>query len=229
MEYTLALALEDYLPVIFSAIGLGLLARMVGQMDRALGRMALIGVVLTISGGLLKATWKLIIAASGIDIVWMSQSLFPLMGPGFTLMAWSIWQARRVMHGKAPQRAFWLVPTLVIVAFVALAAYVATAGGPWRLIMLAMTTLANFAILLMLAAAAWRRKMWPTGGIFCLNLVIILMLSQMAQMEQTIAFQWTEQLIQTASQGCFALAAWQISRRMEAGYRQTLALQPAMG
>lgn len=46
MEYTLGLALEDYLPVLFSIAGLTLLTRMIWRMERSLGQLALAGTIL---------------------------------------------------------------------------------------------------------------------------------------------------------------------------------------
>ena len=50
-EYTLSLALVDFLPIIFSAFGLYYVACMVTHLGRIQGHMAMLGVVLIILGG----------------------------------------------------------------------------------------------------------------------------------------------------------------------------------
>jgi CoA:oxalate CoA-transferase len=49
-EYTLALALEDFIPVIFSSLGLYFVSRMVAQVDARLGRMVVLGWILITIG-----------------------------------------------------------------------------------------------------------------------------------------------------------------------------------
>ncbi len=100
-------------------------------------------------------------------------------------------------------------------------------GGPWRLIFLLLATLANIIVSILLISAAWRRGMGSVGALFLLNLIITLVMSQMAQIPmQTIALQWFEQLTHTVRQACFLFASWQFSQQMERRYLPRLALQP---
>jgi hypothetical protein len=65
------------------------------------------------------------------------------------------------------------------------------------------------------------------GTLFLLNLLITLVMSQMAQIPmQTIALQWFEQITQTIGQAMFLIGSWQFSRQMEQRYLPRLALQP---
>ncbi|HMQ33701.1 MAG TPA: hypothetical protein PKD53_23415 [Chloroflexaceae bacterium] len=228
MQYSVPLALEDYLTVIFSAIGMILLTRMIWQLDRALGRMALVGTVLTATGGLLKASGKLVMALGGPDLPALNMGLFPLIAPGLTLMAWSLYQVRRAMRGQAPQRQRWLVPLLLIALFTTGSLALGLAGGPWRVVLILQSTLANLAVLTMLIAAAWGRRMWLTGALFLTTLVTVLVMSQLANMPiQSIGMVWFEQITQTIAQALFALAAWQYGQRIEATYGGRLVAQPA--
>jgi hypothetical protein len=211
MTYTLPLALEDFIPVILSALGLFIIARMVGRVHSQLGQMALLGGGLAALGGLLKASWKLIIATTGNDIVWMDNSLFVFLAPGFTLMAYALWQLRQENAGK---KASWLPPILIILAFYTLSAIMAGRGGrTWVFVLLGLTTLANTATLLLLISLARRQSYTLAAGLFAFNLFIIFMLSGMARIDpQTIPLQWTEQIINTFSQAGFAYAAWTVAR-----------------
>ncbi len=230
MDANMALALEDFVPVILSGIGLTLLTRMIWELERGLGQMAAIGTVITVIGGLLKASAKVVWAVTGDDILWMSQSLFPMLGIGFTLFGWSLYQVRRVFQNKPPLSMPWLVPAIVIAIFGGFSIYVGIAGGPWKLVMLALATLANLSFHIMLIGASWKRGMRLVGALFLIDMLIVLLMSGMApSMEQTIAMQWFEQLMQSFSQGCFALASWQYGRNVLASYRQPIMAQPALG
>ena len=69
---SLALALEDFVPVVLTAIGLLLIVRMIDRVDRGAGAWAALGAILVVAGGLSRATWKLVMAAGGPDLVLLS-------------------------------------------------------------------------------------------------------------------------------------------------------------
>ena len=225
---TVPLALQDYMTVIFSALGLAILTRMVFLLNRSLGRMALVGTVLIVLGGVLKASGKLISAAGGPDVALFHQGLFPLIAPGLTLVAWSLYQVRRVFRDQPPLNRPWLVPAVVIVVFGAGVLALAVAGGPWKVPLILLATVGNVGMLVMLALAAWGRNMRFTGALFLVNLVVVLVMSQLANMKEvSIGMIWFEQITQTVAQMLFALAAWNYSQKVEALYTRPLAAQAA--
>lgn len=215
MEYSLALALEDYLPVIFSLIGVWFIARTVHQLDRGLGIMTFTGFGLLAVGGILKATWKLLMASNGTDIPLFSQALFPMIAPGFTLISTAVYGYTRQLRGKPAISWLWLVPVIVIALFVGGSALIASNGGPWRVPLIMLATIGNVALLLMLAVGAWRRNMRGIAVVFVVVLLVIIGMSQMASnVPQTIPMQWFEQIAQTLAQLAFCLSAWQLTQRM---------------
>lgn len=228
MQITVPLALEDFLTVIFSGIGLVLLTRMVSQMDRALGRMALIGTILTVAGGTLKATGKLILAMGGPDLPVLNLGLFPLIAPGFSLLFWALYQIRRALRNEPTIRRPWLVPSIVIGLFAVGSIALSIVGGPWRVPLILLSSLANVSLLIMLAVAAWKRGMRMASVFFVITLVVVLVMSQMAQMKfQAIEMIWFEQITQTIAQALFAIGAWQYGQLVESTYRRSMAAQPA--
>jgi hypothetical protein len=215
-EYTLSLALEDYIPVIFSSIGLYFISRMVGRVDGRLGQMAMIGWALITMGGLLKATWKLTMAltAAQTDIVWMDKGMFVWMAAGFTLVAFAVWLMSEMMGGKRPQRV-WLGPGIAL--SLALAAILFTgfpdpAVNTWRFILLGIMTIGNVVLVVLLIQQARRLALNKAALLFLVNIVIVFILSGLARIpDQTIPLQWTEQLLNTFAQGAFAFAAWKLA------------------
>lgn len=225
--FTLGLALEDFVPVILSSLGLFILARMANQFSRAAGRMAYLGWILVTLGGLFKASWKLIMALSDgqTDVVWMDLGLFLWMGPGFTFMAFAIWYAQRVMRGKKLPRNPWLAPTIIIAlnSFGALAvALTMSPADRWRFVFLGLTTIANVTLAVLLIVQAARQHQYGVMVLFIFNIVIVFLLSGMARIpDQTISLQWTEQILNTLAQGAFAVAAWRLGAKALAHYSRT--------
>lgn len=227
-EITIPLALQDYMTVIFSAIGLAILTRMVYHLDRSLGQMALIGTLLIVLGGALKATGKLIIASGGPDVALFNQGLFPLVAPGFALFAWALYHIRRALRDQPPLRRPWLAPIAAIVLFGAGAIALAAIGGPWKVPLILLATIGNIGMLVMLTLAAWKRRMWFTGSLFVITMIVVLVMSQLANVKDvSIGMIWFEQITQTVAQALFALGAWHYSQRIEADYRRPMAAQAA--
>ena len=216
MEYTISLALVDFIPVIFSAIGVFTIATMIASLDRTSGRMAYIAAVLITLGGLSKAVWKLIIAATGTDVVGLDDLLFVFLGPGFTLLSWALWNAQLIITDKEIPKKVWLRPFGVIALF-GIGAISARIAQPearyWVYILLTLTTFANLAVGILLIRQANRQHLKLAAGLFVFNLIAIFALSGMARIpEQTIALQWIEETINVFAQGAFAFAAWQLAK-----------------
>jgi hypothetical protein len=196
---TVPLALQDYMTPLFSTIGLLILTRMIMQLDQTLGRMALIGTVLTVIGGFLKATHKLILASNGTNVFWMEQSLFPFMAPGFLLFAWALFETRRIFREQPVSKNPWRVPMITIGVFAALAVLLNfIPGPPWKVPLILMATIGNVGMLVMLSVAAFGRKMYVSSALFVITLIIVLLMSQLATLENvSIGFIWFECNVQS--------------------------------
>lgn len=219
MEYTIALAVEDYIPVILSSAGLLLLAQMINRLHKQAGVMAYAGFLLITLGGVFKASWKFTIALTGRDIVWMDNSLFVLLGPGFALMAWALWSAQRTLKNEPVPNLVWLRPLAVIAIFGtgAISSYFVQGGRTWVLIMLGLTTFSNLAVGILLIRQARQNGLNIAAALFLFNLIAVFTLSGMARIEpQTIPLQWSEQIINTFSQGAFFYASWCLFKQVEA-------------
>ena len=214
-EYTLSLALVDFLPIVFTAFGMFFVARMVDHLGRRQGQMALTGVVLIITGGTLKAVWKTIIAATqgAVDINWMEESLFVFMAPGFIFLAFAIWYAVRERQGTKISRV-WLVPLVIIFLMLAGSAYLgitAPEEPTWKRILLGMLVLANLVSSVLLIVFSFRQKLPLIGVMFLLNFVGVLILNGLARIpDQTISLQWVEEGINTTTWLVFAFAAFRL-------------------
>lgn len=234
MDYTLSLAVVDFLPVAFTALGMFFVARMVLHTGQAQGQMALLGAGLIVAGGFLKATWKLIMAATqgGLDIRWLDNSLFVLMAPGFVLMSAAVWSAVRVVRGRKLGRV-WPAPLITIALMFAgsIALALRNPGSPaWERILLGVMVLATVITSILLVVFAFRQQMPLMGALFVVNLVGVFVLNGLARLDdQTITLQWLEEGINAISWLAFALAAWKVYRYTRATFRVDAVRQPADG
>lgn len=220
-EYTLALALEDFIPVIFSSIGLYFVSRMVGNVNARLGQMAAIGWILVTIGGFLKATWKLVMALTQTqtNIVWFDKGMFVWMSAGFTLLAFALWFMGKIRSGKQPKRV-WLGPAAVLgLSLVAIffTGFPDPNVNTWRFILLGVMTVGNVVMVVLLIQQARANSQNLSALLFLVNIVIVFILSGLARIpDQTIPLQWTEQLLNTFAQGAFAYAAWKLAGAVSA-------------
>lgn len=215
--YTLGLALEDFVPVIFSSIGLYFVSRMVKNVDSRLGQMATIGFILVSIGGFLKAIWKLTMAATNtqVNIAWFDKGMFMWMSVGFTLLAFALWFMSEIRSGKRQPNRIWLGPSVVLgLSLVAIlfTGFPDLTVNTWRFILLGVMTIGNVVMVVLLIQQARYNHLNKMAWFFLANIVIVFVLSGLARVpEQSIPLQWTEQLLNTFGQGAFAFAAWKLA------------------
>ncbi len=86
MDFTIEMALVDYIPVIFFAIASVILVRdLYGKASGLAHLIFTLGVAAVSVAGACKATWKLIYAASQVDIAFLNKMFFPTQSVGFLL------------------------------------------------------------------------------------------------------------------------------------------------
>lgn len=212
-DYSLNLALFDFIPVALSAVGLWLLAGILAQALPESRRLLQAAVALVVAGGLSKATWKLIWVLSQADLVLLSNLLFILMAPGMLLLVFHVSAALRVWEGQPPRRpAHRAALLIVLVAAAALAgAWANPEGRTWFFILLGAAALANIAINGLLIRFAWLRGEWLTASLFLFSIALILLLSGLAPVAgSSAAAQWLEESLNVLAQGSFALAVWRL-------------------
>ncbi|MEY6433103.1 hypothetical protein ABC977_11875 [Thioalkalicoccus limnaeus] len=215
-DFSIGLALFNFLPILFWAAAFVALAHLVGLGAPGHIWLVWVGGGLVVLGGLTKATWKLIVAVSGPDLVWLSNALFPLLGAGFVLLAAGVWGGLRGLAGRMPGPSLWLAPTVLIIAALAAAAWRTwgleiTRG--WFLPLMMLTSLGNLGLSLLLIATTLRRRLWLAATLFIANVAMIFALQPIAVMEpKTVAVHWLEQSLTALGTAGFALAAWLLYR-----------------
>lgn len=212
-EFTIPMALEDYLPVIFSAFGLYLIVKTLSVKQANVTKLAGLGALLIVTDGFLKATWKLIYAAAGVDVAWMKDSLFLLMGPGFMMFSWALWKGLK--EQLSTNRQIWLTPLIVVFIALILAGYLVMMGRSSRPVLLTLTTFGTVWMAGQLILSSWRKGLYLAVFLFFYNVVTIFLQVWLAQLPQTTALQWLGQINNTFSWLAFAVGVWLWQRRKD--------------
>ena len=201
------MALEDYLPVLLAAMGWVYVARMIKRVSPAWSGLAWAGLTLVTLGGLSKATWKLIFAASATDLWPLNTALFVLMCPGFIALAWALWRSS-ILQPKTKE--VWAIPLIVGLLVLVVAAYLGLVKGSrgWFALLIGLTTLGNLATAIWLIRRSLQWGLPFLALLFLLNITASFALARLA--DQTVTMQWVKQGITTLSQAAFMFAAMRL-------------------
>jgi hypothetical protein len=207
-EFTVPMALEDFIPVVFTAIGLIILSKYISAKYSNLSFLAWVGTNLVISDGVLKAVWKLIYAAAGTDIAWMKDSLFVLMGPGFIFVSWALWRGLKDKISTAKQ--IWLVPLIIVIPSLILSYYLATTqeSRAWARVLLTLTTVGILFTNGQIIFSCVKNKLYLPIILLIINIITIFGQAFLSQLPQTTALHWIGQLNNTVSWAAFAVGIW---------------------
>ncbi|MCU0484877.1 MAG: hypothetical protein MUC85_02080 [Anaerolineales bacterium] len=192
--YTLPLALLDFIPNIAFLVGAYFLVQtVILARGKPCSRMCMAGSLLVFSGGILKATWKLIFTLGIADIQWMSQAQFILLAPGFLALLVTTILLARTRPIETPS--------------------ITMAMAAWKIPLLAIMTLSSLGAQGILTYISFKRKARVAASLFIVAVLCMLGMSGMASgSEQTVAAQWIEESMNTIGQIAFAAACWLLYR-----------------
>ena len=187
-NFTVPMALMDYIPVLFFGITAVLLLRdLYNKMFKGAYALLAAGSVNVFLAGFCKATWKLLYAANICDFVALEEMFMPvnslgLLFVGLSLMGMIIWKRKSVMLSAAP------------VAF--------TSSMPF--IMMMVLGLGGLCAGLSILAAKMKKA--PAIILFVLSFVCAMAMGYMSSQDSKQSWvNWVEQSINTVSQLCLML------------------------
>jgi hypothetical protein len=188
-NHTLSLALFDFVPnLAFLAGGYFLVRMAIQTRGKTSGQVMAAGTGLVFLGGMLKATWKLLLTLEIADVQLFSEAQFALQAPGFLLM---------------------LVAMVQIIRTDSPGATTLGAMAAWKIPFLVVMTLADLGVLglCITLALRWRKRL--AAILFVLAVFLTLGMSGMAGgSEQTLGNQWIEESINSLGQIAFALGSY---------------------
>lgn len=228
-DFTLSLALVDFLPVLFTGLAVYWIACMAHWADPEYVYLPLLGASLVFVAGALKATWKLTVTVTQQDISWMANALFLLMAPGFVLLVVGLWRSRRRLAGQAAPAWWWGLAFGLILLTYGLAAYrtwLAPVERGWFMPMMSLASLSNITLTILLFVTAWGQGKRGLAFLFTVNLAMVFALIPIAQVEhKSIALHWFEEALTTFGAASFALAAYWLYHYLTVG-RTRMSVRP---
>ena len=195
---TVPLALWDFVPVLLAGIGCLLLAQVSPARVRSA---AVVGASLVLVGGLSKAAWKLVLAATGHDLGFFEVALFVLLAPGFALLAWALLAAL--------DRSVTIAVPLAVVVAGFIGAVLTRSTGP----LLAVAVLGATATGVLALLLARRRGDQVAMLLFALQLTLAFALVPLARPPHSVGKQWLEELLNAVGEGALALGAARLRQR----------------
>ena len=209
-EYGLALALEDFVPVLLAGAGTVVLGLAAGRSLPQVRRIALLAGALVTLGGFAKALWKTLVAAEPCrDFPVLENLLFPCLAFGFAGIAWALLGVRR---GR-------VVPWLPFLALPVLAGIGALlVGDTWPLLIVAAIGAITVGVLAILISRSHGDNVAVL--LYVVYILGTLVLPPLAgRPSQSEGLQWIEQLTNSVVQLCFLLGALRIRARISASDR----------
>lgn len=215
-KYSLTLALVSFLPVVFSATGLLVLARMLNRKNEVIGELVYTGSFLIFAGNFLNALSKLLSAIVGNEPAWMKNSLLFLSAPGFVCLAWALWRTWQSGSKQLTAGSVWLLPLFFNGGLLAVtvAVKMVKGGQTWLKLLLTIATIASLTAFIQLAYLSLQRRQQLIAVMFILSLGMTLALAIRGN-DGSEAAEWAHQISQTISQIVFAFAAIKLSRTAE--------------
>ncbi len=176
------LAIADYLPVIFFGTGFLYLLRIgYAYLSRGYYTAMAAGAVLCFTGGLYKATSKLLETTFGYNIPALQSSQFIMLAPGFTLL----FIASLGLFGKTKT-----------------ACLQAAAPGMelWKIPFIAVMTLSNIGFLIVMTVFSCKNKLKLPGFLYVFSILTLLLMSYLSTQTMTVRTQWIAQGINSIVQ-----------------------------
>ena len=189
-NFTIPMALMDFVPVIFFGVTAVLLLKdLYNKMVKGAYALLAAGSINVFMAGFCKALWKLLYAANICDFVALEEMFMPvnslgLLFVGLSLIGMLCWKKKSVLLSAAP------------VAF--------TSSMPF--IMMMVVGLGGMCASLSILAA--KMKKGKVMILFILSFVCAMAMGYMSSQDSTQSWvNWVEQSINTVSQGCLMLGA----------------------
>ena len=221
-----ALALLDFAPVFFLALGLFFLAQLVDRLEPRCRRLALTSLALITVGALARAASNVMFALTGDEIPFLTTLIYVFGAPGFALMAESLMRAWMRVIGRSPRLDPWLVPS--VVSWIFLLAAFAMRGEPgsgtWKAVLAVLFLGGSFITSLSAAVLGWKRRLHMAAALLALQFAgtfIFVSIRTFAPQHPLIVL--FAELLMLASQCAFAFACWRIAAEYNAKVGPTAA------
>lgn len=198
-EYSIALALVDFIPTFLFPIGAFYFQKFFKQQKSKQSQMLwIVGGFLVFLGGFFKAIWKLNMAITENDILLLSDSLFVLQSIGFTcLFIGTFLFIRRLKKTDISKS----TPIAALAA--------------WKIPFMAIQTLTCIGTYGLLIRYAFKKKNKKGAFLLLISVIIIFVMVGLSGSDMTISIQWVAELINTLGQLSFCVAGITFTKNLK--------------
>lgn len=205
-DFSVGMALFDYIPVIFFAIGAVILLRdLYNKMSKGAFALFAAGVIDVIMAGALKATWKLLYAGANIDISALNAMFFPVQSIGFLLAGIGIVAMLCYNQKEKGERLNSVVPAVPVVSIT----------FPY-LVLVMVAGLGCLDVALCILCKKLRKP--AVIAVFALSFVCCLGMGYLSTKDfEQASMNWIAEIVNFFGQGLFLLGTWMLHK---AGLRE---------
>ena len=222
-DYSVIMGLVDLLPVIlFTLSGCIIIKVMFNELRKPFAVMICSGVTLSITAGLFKALWKILLALNVCDFYPFNVMFMPTQSLGFILMGVGLisllFKKKEEKSGDKVN-----VATLpVILATLAATPAVKEDGG---IVFIAFLVIGAAMIATSLSYLAVKNKNWICLILFIVNFVGLIIMGAMKPLSSKMgldvtAANWVEQSVNTVAQAALLLGAYVMNKKGFFAYKQ---------
>ena len=190
-EYSIAIALVDFIPTFLFPLGAYFFQKFFKQQKSRQSQILwIVGGLLVFLGGFFKAIWKLNMAFTQNDILFLSDSLFVFQSIGFTCMFLGtlLFIRRRSNNSEISK----LTPL--------------TALAAWKIPFMAIQTLTCIGTYGLLIHYAFKKENKKGAFLLIISVIIIFLMVGLSGSDMTISIQWVAELFNTLGQLSFCVA-----------------------
>lgn len=192
-DFSVGMALFDYIPIVFFALGAFILLRdFYKRVRKDTYLLFAIGVILVAVGGIFKATWKLLYAANICDISIFDELFFPLQSLGFLLAGVAVISMLFSKSAKS-SKLYAMEPSLLIMILLMVSGLCLMDAG--------------------LCVISKRLKKPVAIVVFALSFICCLGMGYLSSKDfEKASMNWIAECVNFCGQGLFLLGTWMIHK-----------------
>ena len=199
-EYSIALALVDFIPTFLFPIGAYFFQKFFKKQNYIQSQILWIfGGFLIFIGGFFKAIWKLNMATTQNNILFLSDSLFVFQSVGFTCLLLGTFLFIRSQSNKTK------IPKSTPL----------TALAVWKIPFMALQTLTCIGTYGLLIHYGFKKENKKGALFLIISVIIIFLMVGLSGSDMSISIQWIAELINTLGQLSFLLAGISFTKDLE--------------
>ena len=214
-DYSVIMGLVDLLPVVLFALGGCIIIKeLFNELKKPFAVMLCSGVTLSLTAGVFKATWKILLALNVCDFYPFNVMFLPTQSLGFILIGVGLLSLLFLGKGEKKGKVNAIVWPLLIAIL---------AGTPAQLVdgsiaFIAMLCIGDAMIATALSYLAVKNKQWASLVLFIVFFVFLIIMGAMKPLSTKMGLgvteaNWIEESINIVAQGSFFVGSYLLSKK----------------